>query len=276
MNIVTTPHDLQKLLTDAGTIGFVPTMGYLHEGHLSLVEAAKSENDLVVMSIFVNPTQFGPNEDLDRYPRDFERDEALAREAGVDVLFYPNTETMYPLDMARVTVRTGADVLCGASRPGHFDGVLTVVSKLFNLVRPTRAYFGLKDAQQVALIEGYVRDYFVPVEIRRCPIIREESGLAKSSRNVYLSETEKADASDINRALIEARDALAQGETIQDVKAHLEERLKNIPNSTIDYIEIKDYPTLTEVTSASTELLIAVAVQFERARLIDNVIWKRG
>ncbi|WP_214707525.1 MULTISPECIES: pantoate--beta-alanine ligase [unclassified Exiguobacterium] len=276
MNIVTTPHDLQKLLNDAGTIGFVPTMGYLHEGHLSLVEAAKSENDLIVMSIFVNPTQFGPNEDLDRYPRDFERDEALAREAGVDVLFYPNTETMYPLDMARVTVRTGADVLCGASRPGHFDGVLTVVSKLFNLVRPTRAYFGLKDAQQVALIEGYVRDYFVPVKIRRCPIIREESGLAKSSRNVYLSEMEKADASDINRALIEARDALAQGETIQDVKAHLEERLKNVPNSTIDYIEIKDYPTLTEVTSASTELLIAVAVQFERARLIDNVIWKRG
>ncbi|MFK3986245.1 pantoate--beta-alanine ligase [Exiguobacterium mexicanum] len=276
MNIVTTPHDLQKLLNDAGTIGFVPTMGYLHEGHLSLVEAAKSENDLVVMSIFVNPTQFGPNEDLDRYPRDFERDEALAREAGVDVLFYPNTETMYPLDMARVTVRTGADVLCGASRPGHFDGVLTVVSKLFNLVRPTRAYFGLKDAQQVALIEGYVRDYFVPVEIRRCPIIREESGLAKSSRNVYLSETEKADASDINRALAEAKDALVQGKTIQDVKAHLEERLKNIPNSTIDYIEIKDYPTLTEVTSASTELLIAVAVQFERARLIDNVIWKRG
>lgn len=276
MNIVTTPHDLQKLLNDAGTIGFVPTMGYLHEGHLSLVEAAKSENDLVVMSIFVNPTQFGPNEDLDRYPRDFERDEALAREAGVDVLFYPNTETMYPLDMARVTVRTGADVLCGASRPGHFDGVLTVVSKLFNLVRPTRAYFGLKDAQQVALIEGYVRDYFVPVEIRRCPIIREESGLAKSSRNVYLSETEKADASDINRALAEAKDALVQGKTIQDVKAHLEERLKNVPNSTIDYIEIKDYPTLTEVTSASTELLIAVAVQFERARLIDNVIWKRG
>ncbi|TCI31946.1 pantoate--beta-alanine ligase [Exiguobacterium sp. SL-10] len=276
MNIVTTPQALQQLLTDAGTIGFVPTMGYLHEGHLSLVEAAKSENDLVVMSIFVNPTQFGPNEDLDRYPRDFERDEALAREAGVDVLFYPNTETMYPLDMARVTVRIGADVLCGASRPGHFDGVLTVVSKLFNLVRPTRAYFGLKDAQQVALIEGYVRDYFVPVEIRRCPIIREESGLAKSSRNVYLSETEKVDASDINRALTEAKDALAQGKTIQDVKVRLEERLHHISNSTVDYVEIKDYPTLTEVTSVSTELLIAVAVQFERARLIDNVIWKRG
>ena len=276
MNIVTTPSALQQLLTDAGTIGFVPTMGYLHEGHLSLVEAAKAENDLVVMSIFVNPTQFGPNEDLDRYPRDFERDEALAREAGVDVLFYPTTETMYPLDMARVTVRTGADVLCGASRPGHFDGVLTVVSKLFNLVRPTRAYFGLKDAQQVALIEGYVRDYFVPVEIRRCVIIREPSGLAKSSRNVYLSDVEKTDASEINRALTDAYDALEDGEPLRDVMARLEERLQNIPNSMIDYVEVKDYPTLTEATSASTELLIAVAVQFERARLIDNVIWKRG
>ncbi|MEW8966205.1 MULTISPECIES: pantoate--beta-alanine ligase [Exiguobacterium] len=276
MNIVTTPSALQQLLTDAGTIGFVPTMGYLHEGHLSLVEAAKAENDLVVMSIFVNPTQFGPNEDLDRYPRDFERDEALAREAGVDVLFYPTTETMYPLDMARVTVRTGADVLCGASRPGHFDGVLTVVSKLFNLVRPTRAYFGLKDAQQVALIEGYVRDYFVPVEIRRCAIIREPSGLAKSSRNVYLSDVEKTDASEINRALTDAYDALEDGEPLRDVMARLEERLQNIPNSMIDYVEVKDYPTLTEATSASTELLIAVAVQFERARLIDNVIWKRG
>lgn len=276
MNIVTTPSALQQLLTDAGTIGFVPTMGYLHEGHLSLVEAAKAENDLVVMSIFVNPTQFGPNEDLDRYPRDFERDEALAREAGVDVLFYPTTETMYPLDMARVTVRTGADVLCGASRPGHFDGVLTVVSKLFNLVRPTRAYFGLKDAQQVALIEGYVRDYFVPVEIRRCAIIREPSGLAKSSRNVYLSDVEKTDASEINRALTDAYDALDDGEPLRDVMARLEERLQNIPNSMIDYVEVKDYPTLTEATSASTELLIAVAVQFERARLIDNVIWKRG
>lgn len=276
MNIVTTPSALQTLLTDVGTIGFVPTMGYLHEGHLSLVEAAKAENDLVVMSIFVNPTQFGPNEDLDRYPRDFERDEALAREAGVDVLFYPTTETMYPLDMARVTVRTGADVLCGASRPGHFDGVLTVVSKLFNLVRPTRAYFGLKDAQQVALIEGYVRDYFVPVEIRRCAIIREPSGLAKSSRNVYLSDVEKTDASEINRALTDAYDALEDGEPLRDVMARFEERLQNIPNSMIDYVEVKDYPTLTEATSASTELLIAVAVQFERARLIDNVIWKRG
>lgn len=276
MRIVTDPMSLRDALTDGKTVGFVPTMGYLHEGHLSLVEAAERENDLVVMSIFVNPTQFGPNEDLDRYPRDFERDEQLAREAGVDVLFYPDTATMYPLDMARVTVRTGANVLCGASRPGHFDGVLTVVSKLFNLVRPTRAYFGLKDAQQVALIEGYVRDYFVPVEIVRCPIIREDSGLAKSSRNVYLSEAERVDAGDINRALIEARDALTGGEATASVQAQLVERLSLIPNSTIDYVELVDYPTLSQMTETSQELLIAVAVQFERARLIDNVIWKRG
>lgn len=276
MRIVTDPKSLRDVVSDSQTIGFVPTMGYLHEGHLSLVEVAKRENDVVVMSIFVNPTQFGPNEDLDRYPRDFERDEALARRAGVDVLFYPDTETMYPLDMARVVVRTGADVLCGASRPGHFDGVLTVVSKLFNLVRPTRAYFGLKDAQQVALIEGYVRDYFVPVEIRRCPIIREGSGLAKSSRNVYLSETETKDAASIHASLTEARAALESGKTALDVKARLIDRLNAIPNSSIDYVEIVDYPTLAQATETSREQLIAVAVQFERARLIDNVIWKRG
>lgn len=266
----------QLKLPQGRTVGFVPTMGYLHEGHLSLVEAAKAENDIVVMSIFVNPTQFGPNEDLDRYPRDFERDERLAREAGVDILFYPDVETMYPLDMARVTVRRGADVLCGASRPGHFDGVLTIVSKLFNLVRPTKAYFGLKDAQQVALIEGYVRDYFVPVEIRRCAIIREENGLAKSSRNVYLSAEERENASQIYRSLQAARSGLEQGLSVESVKEALVEQLATIPHSEIDYVEIVDYPTLSPVTEHSAEALIAVAVKFQRARLIDNVIWKKG
>lgn len=276
MRIVSTVEELRSALPTDQTIGFVPTMGYLHEGHMSLVENARRENDVVVMSIFVNPTQFGPNEDLDRYPRDFERDEKLAREAGVDVLFYPTTETMYPLDMARVTVRHGADVLCGSSRPGHFDGVLTIVSKLFNLVQPTRAYFGLKDAQQVALIEGYVRDYFVPVEIRRCPIIREETGLAKSSRNVYLSDIETVEASRIFSALTMAREALDAGQQVDEVKRQLIERLDEIPNSQIDYVELVDYPTLGVVSSDSTELLLAVAIQFERARLIDNVIWKKG
>ena len=276
MKIVSTIPELKEGLPAQQSIGFVPTMGYLHEGHMSLVEAARRENEFVVMSIFVNPTQFGPNEDLDRYPRDFERDEKLAREAGVDLLFYPDTTTMYPLDMARVTVRQGADVLCGASRPGHFDGVLTIVSKLFNLVQPTHAYFGLKDAQQVALIEGYVRDYFVPVTIRRCPIIREETGLAKSSRNVYLTETEKEDASRIYKGLMDARDALESGHTFNEVKQKLTQTLSEIPDSRIDYVELVDYPTLGEATEASSEVLLAVAVQFERARLIDNVIWKRG
>ncbi|MGE6491534.1 pantoate--beta-alanine ligase [Exiguobacterium sp. NPDC077395] len=276
MKIVSTVEELRHTLPADQTIGFVPTMGYLHEGHMSLVENARRENDVVVMSIFVNPTQFGPNEDLDRYPRDFERDEKLAREAGVDLLFYPTTETMYPLDMARVTVRQGADVLCGASRPGHFDGVLTIVSKLFNLVQPTRAYFGLKDAQQVALIEGYVRDYFVPIEIRRCPIIREETGLAKSSRNVYLSDVEKEDASQIFKALTTARETLEAGHDLEEVKQRLTERLHEIPNSQIDYVELVDYPTLADASSDSKEILMAVAVQFERARLIDNVIWKKG
>lgn len=276
MKIISTVEELRHALPSGQTIGFVPTMGYLHEGHMSLVESARRENDIVVMSIFVNPTQFGPNEDLDRYPRDFDRDEKLAREAGVDYLFYPTTETMYPLDMARVTVRQGADVLCGASRPGHFDGVLTIVSKLFNLVQPTRAYFGLKDAQQVALIEGYVRDYFVPVEIRRCPIIREETGLAKSSRNVYLSEVEKREASQIFKALTLAREELEIGQGAGAVKRQLTERLSEIPNSQIDYVELVDYPTLGSVSNDSTEILLAVAVQFERARLIDNVIWKKG
>ncbi|WP_214815971.1 pantoate--beta-alanine ligase [Exiguobacterium sp. s59] len=276
MKIVSTVEELRHTLPTNQIVGFVPTMGYLHEGHMSLVENARRENDFVVMSIFVNPTQFGPNEDLDRYPRDFERDEKLAREAGVDLLFYPTTETMYSLDMARVTVRQGADVLCGASRPGHFDGVLTIVSKLFNLVQPTRAYFGLKDAQQVALIEGYVRDYFVPVDIRRCPIIREETGLAKSSRNVYLSDVEKEEASQIFKALTVAREALESGHKIEEVKRQLTERLDGIPNSQIDYVELVDYPTLGVASSDSNEILIAVAVQFERARLIDNVIWKKG
>lgn len=276
MKIVSTVAELREVLPLNQTIGFVPTMGYLHEGHMSLVEAARRENEAIVMSIFVNPTQFGPGEDLDRYPRDFERDEKLARDAGVDILFYPDIDTMYPLDMARVTVRQGADVLCGASRPGHFDGVLTIVSKLFNLVQPTHAYFGLKDAQQVALIEGYVLDYFVPVTIRRCPIIREETGLAKSSRNVYLTDVERLDASRIYEALTEARESLETGRSLVEVKQRLTAALAAIPNSHIDYVELADYPTLGPVTETSEEVLLAVAVQFERARLIDNVIWKRG
>ncbi|OIN67987.1 pantoate--beta-alanine ligase [Exiguobacterium sp. KRL4] len=275
MKIMRSVAQLQEALGGQHSIGFVPTMGFLHEGHASLLEQARAENDIVVLSIFINPTQFGPNEDLDRYPRDETRDQQLAQSAGVDYLFYPTNEVMYPLDMARVTVRSGDDVLCGASRPGHFDGVLTVVSKLFNIVRPTRAYFGLKDAQQLALIEGYVADYFVPVEIKRCPIIREADGLAKSSRNVYLSDREREQAPGIQQALVEAKQALDQGQPLETVLEKTRTLLQ-FEGAAIDYAEAVAYPTLGPVDATTETILLAVAVQFESARLIDNLLYTRG
>jgi pantoate--beta-alanine ligase len=275
MKIIRNIEQLRQELDGQTSIGFVPTMGFLHEGHASLLKQARQENDIVVLSIFVNPTQFGPNEDLDRYPRDAERDQALAEAAAVDYLFYPTNETMYPLDMARVTVRSGDDVLCGASRPGHFDGVLTVVSKLFNIVRPTRAYFGLKDAQQLALIEGYVADYFVPVEIRRCPIIRETDGLAKSSRNVYLSDLEREQAPGIQQALVQAKSWLDDGQPIEQVVEQTRALLQ-FEGTAIDYVEAVSYPALGPVTATTETILLAVAVQFQSARLIDNLLYTRG
>ncbi|WP_449403379.1 pantoate--beta-alanine ligase [Exiguobacterium artemiae] len=275
MKIMQSVTQLREALAGQTSVGFVPTMGFLHEGHASLLEQARQENDIVVLSIFVNPTQFGPNEDLDRYPRDEQRDQQLARAAGVDYLFYPTNDVMYPLDMARVTVRSGDDVLCGASRPGHFDGVLTVVSKLFNIVQPTRAYFGLKDAQQLALIEGYVADYFVPVDIKRCPIIREADGLAKSSRNVYLSETERKQAPGIQQALQQAKQALDAGTPLETVLEQTRASL-HFEGTTIDYVEAVAYPTLGPVEATTETILLAVAVQFESARLIDNLLYTRG
>lgn len=275
MKIMQSVTQLREALAGQTSVGFVPTMGFLHEGHASLLEQARQENDIVVLSIFVNPTQFGPNEDLDRYPRDEQRDQQLARAAGVDYLFYPTNDVMYPLDMARVTVRSGDDVLCGASRPGHFDGVLTVVSKLFNIVQPTRAYFGLKDAQQLALIEGYVADYFVPVDIKRCPIIREADGLAKSSRNVYLSETERKQAPGIQQALQQAKQALDAGTPLETVLEQTRASL-HFEGTTIDYVEAVAYPTLGPVDATTDTILLAVAVQFESARLIDNLLYTRG
>ncbi|WP_214765100.1 MULTISPECIES: pantoate--beta-alanine ligase [unclassified Exiguobacterium] len=275
MKVIQDIDELRQELAAYDSIGFVPTMGFLHEGHGSLLEQARRENEIVVLSIFVNPTQFGPNEDLERYPRDEQRDQQLARAAGVDYVFYPTNETMYPLDMARVTVRTGDDVLCGASRPGHFDGVLTVVSKLLNIVHPTRAYFGLKDAQQLALIEGYVADYFVPVEIKRCPIIREADGLAKSSRNVYLSEQERSQAPRLQQALQQANALLEAGTAVEEVVERTKDAL-HLEGTALDYVEAVDYPTLGPVTSETKTILLAVAVQFESARLIDNLLYTRG
>jgi pantoate--beta-alanine ligase len=261
-----------------GKIGFVPTMGYLHEGHLSLVKRAKEECDVVVMSIFVNPLQFGPNEDYDRYPRDLERDAKLAEEAGVDFLFHPTVNEMYPTKpLTRVQVNRLTDRLCGASRPGHFDGVATVVTKLFNIVQPDRAYFGLKDAQQVAVVTQMVRDLNFPVEIVPCETVREADGLAKSSRNVYLSAEERKQATILFQALSEAKEALKhrKWKTAEEVNAFVRQRIETKPLARIDYVETLTYPELEPPTDLYEQpILIAVAVWFGSTRLIDNILFE--
>ncbi|MEK5231519.1 pantoate--beta-alanine ligase [Lysinibacillus sp. FSL K6-0232] len=278
MKVVTTIQalttEIQAAKQTQQTIGLVPTMGYLHDGHLTLAQAARAENDVVVMSIFVNPTQFGPNEDFASYPRDLPRDTALAESAGVDIVFAPSVEEMYPHDGGiRIAAGQQATILCGASRPGHFDGVLQVVAKLFHLTQPTRAYFGQKDAQQVAIIATMVRDFNFPLELRVIPVVREADGLAKSSRNVYLSERERQEAPAIYEALQLARDSfLATGNAasaLAKAKAHIQART----HGNIDYIELLAYPDLTPVTATTEQVLLAAAVYIGKTRLIDNCIF---
>lgn len=273
LKTITTIDELSEWVQEAKrsgkSIGLVPTMGFLHEGHLSLVDKAKDENDFVIMSIFVNPAQFGPNEDFDRYPRDLERDSELAEAAGTDVIFAPAVEEMYPRN-STISMSAGslADVLCGAKRPGHFDGVLKVVTKLFHIAGADRAYFGQKDAQQLAIIESLVEDFNFPLAIRRGETVREASGLAKSSRNVYLSERERNEASHLYKALQLGRQAALNNEDpVQQMTEYLSGRI----SGKIDYIEILAYPTLTKQIIDKT--IIALAVQFEKVRLIDNVIF---
>ena len=265
---------IQKAKHNNQTIGLVPTMGYLHDGHLTLARTAKGENDVVIMSIFVNPTQFGPNEDFESYPRDIARDTALAESAGVDVVFAPTVEEMYPTD-GGIKLHAGrqATILCGASRPGHFDGVIQVVTKLFHLAEPTRAYFGQKDAQQVAIIETLVRDFNFPLEIKTVPIVREEDGLAKSSRNIYLSESERAEAPAIFASLKLAKEHFTMtketGAALDAAKSHLAEHT----SGKIDYIEFLSYPDLAEINEGTTKFLLAAAVYIGKTRLIDNLIF---
>lgn len=259
-------------------IGFVPTMGYLHEGHLSLVEEAKKRTDFVVMSIFVNPLQFGPSEDFERYPRDLERDSRLAAEAGVDLLFTPSVAEMYPTQVkTTVSVSGVSEPLCGRSRPGHFDGVATVVMKLFQIVQPDEAFFGQKDAQQVAVVEQMVRDLSVPVTIIPCPIVREADGVAMSSRNVYLSPEERKQAAVLYRSLQMAKELLAQDKAPAQVRSEMMRLIEAEPLAQIDYIEILNYPDLTPVEAAGTgqQILVALAVRFGATRLIDNMILTR-
>ncbi|WRP05047.1 pantoate--beta-alanine ligase [Rossellomorea aquimaris] len=278
MKVITNIQDLQasiqQVKNSGSSIGFVPTMGSLHEGHLTLAEEAGKNNDTIVMSIFVNPLQFGPNEDFDRYPRDVERDTELAKNVGVDILFIPEVVEMYDgKQSVTLNVIERVEVLCGRKREGHFDGVVTVLTKLFHLIQPTKAYFGLKDAQQIAVVEGLVSDYFFPVEIVRVPTVREEDGLAKSSRNVYLSKEERKVAPTLYQSLIEAKYRIDAGERDPDsIISMISMNVQENTSGKIDYVEVYSYPELTELSRLQGEIIIALAVQFQQARLIDNII----
>ncbi|EKY3941202.1 TPA: pantoate--beta-alanine ligase [Listeria innocua] len=255
------------------TIGFVPTMGFLHEGHMTLVSHARKETDFVVMSVFVNPTQFGPNEDFDAYPRDEAHDAKLAEEGSVDILFVPTVEEIYPTELAtKLHVIKRVSVLDGADREGHFDGVVTVLTKLFHLVNPDNAYFGQKDAQQVAVVSGLVEDYFFPVNLRIIPTVREADGLAKSSRNVYLTETERKEAPVIHAALQLGRQLIDSGETDEAkiVQVMTDKINEQTSHEKIAYLALYSYPEFTPVTDWTKGIIIAAAVKYSKARLIDN------
>ncbi|HAW70431.1 MAG TPA: pantoate--beta-alanine ligase [Firmicutes bacterium] len=282
MSIVKTVAEIEAWFSSKDrrnkTLGFVPTMGFLHGGHLSLIKAAKAQNDLVVVSVFVNPTQFAPGEDYESYPRDIDRDYQLAREAGADVVFNPNVDEIY-IPGASTAVEVTGDItkkLCGASRPTHFKGVTTVVNILFNIVKPDRAYFGQKDAQQALVIKRMVRDLHMPVEVVVCPIVREVDGLAMSSRNVYLSSDERQQATCLNEALQKAADYLGSGaddcgsvaQLIKIIEGHIQRQ----DLAAIDYVLILDGETLDdiELIEPGKSALAAVAVKFGKTRLIDN------
>jgi pantoate--beta-alanine ligase len=254
-------------------IGFVPTMGALHRGHLSLIEAARRDGTYTVVSIFVNPTQFGPSEDYHKYPRDEEGDLRICEQAGVDLVFIPTVEEMYRPDaVTKVHVAKLTDTLCGVSRPGHFDGVATICCKLFNIVQPDVAYFGRKDAQQLAVVRRMVRDLDIPVEIVGCPTVREESGLAVSTRNLYLTEAERRQAACLYRALCHARDRIQSGErTASKIVDSMRRIIEEAGPARIDYIRMVDPETMQPVERISGPVLVALAVHIGQARLIDNI-----
>jgi pantoate--beta-alanine ligase len=254
------------------TIGFVPTMGYLHEGHLSLIKRARKENDVVVLSIFVNPIQFGPKEDFEKYPRDFMRDEKMAKGAGTDIVFYPSRKDMYPEGYKTyLEVKDLQDNLCGESRPGHFKGVATVVAKLFNVVQPCNAYFGQKDAQQCIIIKQMARDLNFPVNIKVLETFRERDGLAMSSRNSYLSKKERADALVVPKTLREIKKDILSGERNAKLLYNKASGLiKKEPLARLDYFSFSDEETLDKIAKLSGNVLVSAAVWIGKTRLIDN------
>jgi len=264
-----------KVRKEGKTIGFVPTMGYLHEGHLSLIRAARKECDAVVVSIFVNPMQFGPKEHFKEYPRDLERDKGLAGEAGADIVFYPSSEEMYSEGFSTFVNVEGryTETLCAFSRPGHFKGVATVVLKLLNIVSPDVSYFGQKDAQQAAVIKKMIKDLNMDTDIRIMPIVREDDGLAMSSRNVYLSEDERRQALNLYRSLEKAKEMVCGGEASSTaIKSEMKRIIEEGKDLKIDYIETVDADSLEPVETVKENTLIAVAVFIGKTRLIDNII----
>ena len=279
MKIVSTIQEVRDQVNqwkkEGKSVGFVPTMGYLHEGHMSLIDAA-SENDKVVVSIFVNPMQFGPNEDLASYPRDLDHDAKMCQEHGVDLIFHPTPEEMYGDSFySYVDMNVLTDELCGLSRPVHFRGVCTVVTKLFNIVRPDKAYFGQKDAQQLAIIKRMVKDLNMPLEIVGCPIIREEDGLAKSSRNTYLSEEERKAALVLSRSIALGKKMVEEGE--QDSKKVVDAMTVEIqkePLAKIDYVKMVSLETMQQVETIEGGILTAIAVYIGKTRLIDNFMYE--
>ena len=279
MKIVSTIEEVRAQVKEwkkeGKTIGFVPTMGYLHEGHMSLIDAA-GENDKVVVSIFVNPMQFGPTEDLASYPRDLEHDAKLCEEHGVDLIFHPTPEEMYGDQVySYVDMDVLTKELCGLSRPVHFRGVCTVVTKLFNIVTPDRAYFGQKDAQQLAVIKRMVKDLNMPLTITGCPIIREEDGLAKSSRNTYLSPEERKAALVLSRSIFLGKEMVEKGErNCKKILAAMTEEIEKEPLAKIDYVKIVDLDTMQQVEKIDRGILAAIAVYIGKTRLIDNFMYE--
>lgn len=275
-NITEVRSIIKEWKSEGFTIGFVPTMGYLHEGHQSLIKIASEENDKVVVSIFVNPIQFGPTEDLASYPRNLERDCMICNDGGANLIFNPENEEMYFEDFCSfVDMDMLIEGLCGKSRPVHFRGVCTVVTKLFNIVAPDRAYFGQKDAQQLAVIKRMVRDLNMDIEIVGCLIVREEDGLAKSSRNTYLSLVERKAATILSKSLMLGREAMESGE--RDSNRLIKIITKNIDNeqlAKIDYIEVVDLLSMDKVEKIEKSVLVAIAVYIGKTRLIDNFIYE--
>ncbi|MDR0968388.1 MAG: pantoate--beta-alanine ligase [Holosporaceae bacterium] len=253
-------------------VGLVPTMGYLHAGHESLIRKAVEENDRVIVSVFVNPTQFAPNEDFDRYPRDLENDKKVCERAGADLIFHPTAEEMYPADFSTyVNVTKVSEELCGASRPGFFQGVATVVTKLFNITNADRAYFGQKDAQQLAVVRRFVRDLNMNVEIVACPIVREKDGLALSSRNAYLNAEERKAALVLSAALAKGKELLANGERdARKIESAMRRIIETEPLAKIDYVKIVDAKTIEPTADVKGTILCALAVFIGKTRLIDN------